>query len=171
RRVTVVDRMSVGGGETGQTTAHLTNVIDDGFYAIADMFGVDGAKLARESHRGAIEWIASTIAEEGIECDFERLDGFLFLGADDDTDQLDRELNAARDAGFTDADRLPRIPLADWDSGPCLRFPDQAQFHPLRYLNGLAAAAERAGASIYTGTEVSEAPSGGDPVRIRARGG
>lgn len=170
RRVAVVDRMSVGGGETGQTTAHLSNVLDDRFRSIARMFGRDGATVARESHRAAIDWIAATVAEEGIDCAFERLDGYLFLADSDQGELLDRELNAATDAGFTNAERLPRIPVIDWDSRPCLRFADQAQFHPLRYLNGLAEAAMRAGASIYPGTEISEAPAGGDPARLRTRG-
>jgi len=40
------------------------------------------------------------VREEGIECDFERLDGYLFTGPGQDVYLLDRELAAARRAGF-----------------------------------------------------------------------
>ena len=45
-------------------------------------------------------------------------------------------------------------PLTGFDTGPAIKFRNQAQFHPLQYLRALAAAIERYGGRIYTGTRV-----------------
>src|SRR5437773_657053 len=57
RSVVVLDTVSIGGGETGHTTAHLANAIDDRFYEIESIHGTEGAKLAAESHTAAINQI------------------------------------------------------------------------------------------------------------------
>ncbi|HUE95912.1 MAG TPA: FAD-dependent oxidoreductase, partial [Longimicrobiaceae bacterium] len=136
RSVVVLDRAAVGGGETGQTTAHLASAMDDFFHVIAAMHGPRGASLARESHATAIDRIESIVNEEGIECDFFRTLGWLFLAEGEDPELLYTERDAARAAGFNSAgnqvDRFSSIPVDFWKSPPCLLFPNQAQFHPLR---------------------------------------
>src|SRR5205814_7419905 len=83
---------------------------------------------------------------------------------------LDRELEAALRAGLAGVERLPRAPLASFNTGPCLRFPRQGQFHPLKYLAGLARAILRDGGRIFTGTH-AERIDGGTPARVATRGG
>src|SRR5687768_16109096 len=83
RRVNVLDKTSVGGGETGQTTAHLSSALDDYFHVLEKVHGEGGARLAYESHQAAIDRIGSIVAEEGIDCDYARVDGYWFRGPDD----------------------------------------------------------------------------------------
>jgi glycine/D-amino acid oxidase-like deaminating enzyme/nitrite reductase/ring-hydroxylating ferredoxin subunit len=147
RRVIVLDHGAVGGGETGRTTAHLANAMDDRFAALERMHGPEGARLAAQSHAEAIDLIETIVREEAIACDFRRVDGWLFLVPGESPDMLDRELAAAHRAGLRDVERLPRAPLP-FDTGPCLRFPRQAQFHPLAYANALARAVERLGGRL-----------------------
>src|SRR5438046_191392 len=64
-------------GETGRTTAHLTDAIDDRIYWLEHVHGAEGARLAVESHGAAINRIQQIIQLEGIGCDFKRLDGYL----------------------------------------------------------------------------------------------
>jgi nitrite reductase/ring-hydroxylating ferredoxin subunit len=47
--------------------------------------------------------------------------------------------------------------------GPGLRFPHQAQFHPLKYMAGLARAILAAGGRIYTGAQATEFEGGARP--------
>ena len=163
--VLVLDDGSVGGGMTSVTTAHLANALDDRYLKVERLRGRDGARLAAESHTAAIERIERVVADEGIECDFVRLDGFLFPIPGEDPDLLRREHDAARRAGL-DVEIVPRTP-APFDSGPALRFPRQGQFHPLKYLYALAAAIEKAGGRIASGTHV-DAIEDGSPARVRA---
>ena len=159
--VVVVDDGAVAGGQTKRTTAHLSSAIDDHFTAIERVHGVAGARAAAASHAAAIDRIESIVADEHIDCAFERVDGYLCLAGDATPDWLDRELAAARRAGL-EVEIARRSPVATLE-GPCLRFPRQAQLHPLRYAAGLADAAERRGARIFGATHV-------DAIEPRADG-
>ncbi|MEO5590228.1 MAG: FAD-dependent oxidoreductase [Gemmatimonadaceae bacterium] len=163
--VVVIDDGPIGGGETGRTTAHLTTALDDRYYKIERLHGRDGARLAAESHSAAIIRIESIASLEDIDCDFERVDGYLFLGEGDSHKTLKRELRAAHRAGLADVELVDRAPPEFWNSGPALRFPRQAQFHPLKYLNGLARAILRDGGQIFTGAHAEEIVDG-EPCRI-----
>jgi glycine/D-amino acid oxidase-like deaminating enzyme/nitrite reductase/ring-hydroxylating ferredoxin subunit len=169
--VVLLERTTIGGGETGQTTAHLASAMDDFYFDIERMHGARGARIARESHQAAVERIGRIARDEGIDCDYERASGFLFLAPGHGREILEEERDAALRAGFTGVEILPRSPVDFWDSGPCLGFPDQAQVHPLRYLHGLAEAAVRLGARIHTATEVTGNPTGGDPLRVETASG
>ena len=167
--VVVIDAGGVGNGQTAVTTAHLSYVIDDTFKEMLRLHGPDGARLARESHASAVDAIEGICHDEHIDCRFERLDGYLFLGRKDKESTLDEELEAARAAGAR-VNRLPQAPVTGFSSGPCLRFPDQGQFHPLKYLNGLATAVQRRGGQIYSDTAAREAAGGSNACVKTAAG-
>src|SRR5437868_4270999 len=98
RSVVVLDDGPIGGGETSRTTAHLVNALDDRYFEIESMHGEKGARLAAESHTAAIDRIETIVSKEKIDCDFERLDGYLFVPPGDSTEVLDKELEAAQRA-------------------------------------------------------------------------
>jgi glycine/D-amino acid oxidase-like deaminating enzyme/nitrite reductase/ring-hydroxylating ferredoxin subunit len=152
--VVILDDGPVCGGETSRTTAHLTAVLDDRFQWLEHVHGEAKVRASTASHLSAINRIESIVSEENIACEFERVPGYLLLGKSDAADFLDRELEAAKRAGLSDARKLARIPELAWDSGPCLEFPLQAQIHPLKYLAGVTRAIVRDGGRIFTGTHV-----------------
>ncbi len=163
--VIVIDDGPIGGGETGRTTAHVSTALDDLYSNLASLFGDDGARLAAESHSAAIQRIEAIAELEDIDCDFERLDGFLFRNPDSKRSLLERELEATHLAGLADTELVDRAPLDAFDTGVALRFPRQAQFHILKYLNGLARAIIRDGGSIYCGTR-AKIIEDGTPARV-----
>ena len=170
RTVVVLDDGPIGGGQTERTTAHLSNAIDDRYLQIEDLHGREGARLAGESHSAAIDQIEKIIAAEKIECEFERLDGYLIASPGEKPDLLQHELQAAHRAGLTQVEMVPRCPWDAYDSGACLRFPRQGQFHPLKYLAGLANAIQRHGGRLFTQSHAERIESG-PPTRIRTRQG
>ncbi len=170
RAVVVIDDGPIGGGETGRTTAHITAALDDRYVEIEKMHGEGGAQIAAESHTAAINRIESIIALEDIDCDFRRVDGYLFLGGKDKKDELEEELRAAQRAGLADVQLVERAPIDSFDTGVALRFPRQAQFHPLKYLNGLARAVIRDGGQIYCGTH-AEKIEDGEPAKVTTSNG
>lgn len=159
KRVVVIDDGPIGQGMTAMTTAHLTAAIDDRYFEIERLRGAEGARLAAESHGAAIDAIEATVARERIACDFERVDGFLFLAPGEDPALLARELTAAARAGLA-VDRVERAPLGSFETGPALRFARQGQFHPLKYVRGLARAITKRGGRIFTGSHVEEVRGG-----------
>jgi len=170
RTVIVVDDGPIGGGQTERTTAHITNALDDRYTEIERWHGSEGARLAAESHTAAIDRIEEIINLEKIDCDFERLDGYLFNSIGESSSFLEQELQAARRAGLLQVETILHCPLTGFDTGPCLRFPNQAQFHPRKYLLGLATAILRMGGRIFTETHVAKVESG-TPARIRTEKG
>jgi glycine/D-amino acid oxidase-like deaminating enzyme/nitrite reductase/ring-hydroxylating ferredoxin subunit len=160
KSVIVLDDNAVGGGETGQTTAHVASAQDDRFVAIEKAHGQDGSRTAYESHQAAIERIEQIVAREAIDCDFVRVDGYLFPGPGQSASRLDEEMEAAHRAGFGDVEKLATAPVTTFNTGPCLRFPRQGQFHPLKYVQGLAKAIERDGGRIHTGSHVTGVQGG-----------
>jgi glycine/D-amino acid oxidase-like deaminating enzyme/nitrite reductase/ring-hydroxylating ferredoxin subunit len=170
KRVVVLEDGAVGGGETGRTTAHLSNALDDRYQVLERLHGPEGARLAAASHTAAIDKIESIVREEAIKCDFERLDGYLFVPSGEATDILDSELEAARRAGLLAVERVKRAPLSSFDTGPCLRFPQQGQFHPLSYVNALVNAFRRMGGQIFGKTHVTGLEPG-SPAQVATVGG
>ena len=170
RRVLVLDDGPIGGGETSRTTAHLSFALDDGYHHLARVHGLDGARLAAESHMAAVDQIERIVAEHSIECDFERVDGYLVLAEGDERELLQRELEAARHAGVPEVELVARAPLSSFDTGPALLFPRQGQFHPMRYLDGLARAIGIRDGRIHSGTHVDEI-HGGEHCTVRTSSG
>ncbi len=160
KSVVILDDGPVGGGQTERTTAHLSNAIDDRYTEIESWHGQEGAKLAAESHTAAIDTIEAIIADEGIDCDFERLDGFLFSPAETGAELLENELHAARRAGLKDVELVQSSPIPSFDTGVCLRFPRQGQFHPRKYLAGLTKAMRQMGGKIFTQTRAEKIECG-----------
>ena len=158
--VAVLDDGLIGGGETSRTTAHLSNAIDDRIYRIEEWHGAEKAALAVEAHTKAIDLIESIAREENIECDFSRVDGYLFE-APDGEDNLAKEIEAARRCGLS-VEWADRAPISGADK--CLRFPRQGQFHVLKYLNGLAAAVERLGGTLVSNAHVEDWTGGESPT-------
>ncbi|HYY62097.1 MAG TPA: FAD-dependent oxidoreductase [Burkholderiales bacterium] len=163
--VAVLDDGPLAGGITQVTTAHLVNMHDDRYYEVERLHGTEGARLAAQSHSAAIDRIESIIAKEGIGCDFVRLDGYLFLAEGDKPESLEKELEAAQRAGLGAVTRAERAPFASFDTGPCLRFPNQGQFHPLKYLAALGRAIARDRGRIFCGTH-ADYVEGGSPAVV-----
>jgi glycine/D-amino acid oxidase-like deaminating enzyme/nitrite reductase/ring-hydroxylating ferredoxin subunit len=170
RAVVVIDDGPIGGGETSRTTAHLTAALDDRYYNIEKMHGSEGARIAAESHMSAIHRIETIASMEDIECDFQRVEGYLFLGGKETRKDLERELEATHRAGINDTQLVDRIPFSFWDSGLALRFPRQATFHPLKYLKGLTRAILRDGGKIYTGVHAEKIVDG-VPAKVTTSAG
>ena len=167
KRIALLDDGPLAGGMTAMTSGHLVNMLDDRYFELEKVRGTEASRRAADSHTAAIERIDEIVRAEGIDCDFARLDGYLFLAEGDRPETLERELDAARRAGLIDV-RLTRVsPYASWDTGPCLLFPRQARFHPLKYVAGLARAIIRKGGQIFCATH-ADAFEGGVPKLVHA---
>lgn len=170
RDVVLIDDGPVGGGMTGRTTAHLVNALDDRYFEVEKMLGEECARSYAESHTAAMDEVEAIVAKEKIACDFERVDGYLFLPPGGSVTELKEELAAVHRAGLGDVERVDKLPFGNFKTDGVLRFPRQVQFHPLKYLNGVARAIVDLGGRIFTGTRVVEVKDG-DAVKIQTANG
>jgi glycine/D-amino acid oxidase-like deaminating enzyme/nitrite reductase/ring-hydroxylating ferredoxin subunit len=153
--VRVLDRAGLAAGETGRTTAHLSAVLDTGYRKLQSMHGESAAHLIADSHAAAITYIETLAQRHGIDCDFRRLDGFLYSTAGRrgaTLDELDSERLAATRAGLN-VKLVERAPLP-YPTGAALRFADQADFHPTKLLGGVARAIIAGGGRIHAPVRV-----------------
>lgn len=158
KSVVIVEDGRLASGMTECTSAHLSDAIDDRFTKIEKWHGERGAVLAAESHTAAINQIESIINEHAIDCDFERVDGYLFLAPGHEQELLEQELAAARRAGLMA--RMTACAPLDYDTGPAICFPNQARFHPLKYLIAMADAINESGGQIYTNSHADHIEGG-----------
>lgn len=168
KTVAVVDADRIGSGVTGRTTAHITAILDTRYQTIASDFGEDGARLAAQSHQAAIEQVAALVAEKAIDCDFRRVPGYLYTENPQDTPMLEKEVEAARKAGLN-ASFTEQIPLPI-SAKSALWLPDQAQFHPLKYLFRLAQDIPGDGSFLFENSCVIDI-NDGDPCVVKTETG
>jgi glycine/D-amino acid oxidase-like deaminating enzyme/nitrite reductase/ring-hydroxylating ferredoxin subunit len=171
KHVVLLEDGMLGSGETGRTSAHLASALDDRFSRLEQLHGKEGARLAYASHAAAVDQIESLCAKYRITCEFERLEGFLFCPPEDSSEILHEELEAARAIGISGVRLLRRAPLDGFDTGPCLVFPRQGQFHPIRYLRGLAEHFIRLGGRIFERTHFEDLEPGSPPRARTSSGG
>lgn len=164
KKVIVVDDGFVGSGESGRTTAHITYALDDRYYNLINLLGGKKAALAADSHIQALEFIEKTVKLENINCEFKRVDGYLFLSSNDTANNITEEYHATKTLGLM-TEMLAEIPfISGEDSKWCIKFPQQGQFHILRYLKGLADAIIKMGGRIFTQARASEITKKGAKV-------
>lgn len=136
KKVALLEQSRVGSGETGHTSGHLTSILDTRFNTLEADFGREQAGRVYESNQVAIHQIQRTIEKFGIDCDFKQVPGYLYTVDQDQLNSLIDEVDACHRIGIP-ADVTVENPLPFQIHG-ALRFKNQAQFHPEKYVCGLA---------------------------------
>lgn len=155
KKVTLIEDGLLYSGETGRTTAHVVNALDDLYTDIIRLHGEEAGRLAAESHTAAMDFVERTVNELNIDCDFTRLNGYLFLHPTDEEKTLDDEYEATQQVGIK-TELLNDVPGITSETGRSLMYPSQVQFHPLKYLNALVDFIVENGGKIYTHTRATE---------------
>jgi glycine/D-amino acid oxidase-like deaminating enzyme/nitrite reductase/ring-hydroxylating ferredoxin subunit len=132
KSVAVVELNEVGGGATGCSTGHLTVIPDHSLPRLTADFGEEGAKEVIRCGMEAIDFIESQSSPESA---FERVPGFRFTEQHEKVDDLWKEAELAVRLGLP-ASYVRDLPVPFPACGG-LRVENQAQFHPVRYLESL----------------------------------
>lgn len=154
KKVIVIEDGFIGSGETGRTTAQIVTALDDRYFKMEKILGPDNAAIIAGSHKTAIDFIESIVQKENIDCDFKRINGYLFLHESDEKENLEKEYDALLRCGL-EATLLNETPGIT-SEGKCILYPEQAQFHPLKYILGLCKAIEKKGGEIFINTHATE---------------
>src|SRR5436190_11034405 len=154
--VALIEREHVASIDTGHTTAHLTFVTDVGLHELADNFGNDHAQAAWDAGAAAIDEIERIVQEEEIQCEFTRAPGYLHAWvnsfSEGEISSLKKEARLSAKLGFG-ATYLERVP---YFSVPGVRFPNQAKFHPRKYLRSLVMKLPGGGSHVFEKSAVTE---------------
>jgi glycine/D-amino acid oxidase-like deaminating enzyme/nitrite reductase/ring-hydroxylating ferredoxin subunit len=150
--VALLEADRIATGVTGHTTAKLSAQHTLIYDRLRRTRGPDGARLYARSQMDAIRHAADVADQLGIDCDWEDTAAYTYAEQSDRTDELRAEAAAAREAGLP-AEYVTKTELPFPVAG-AVRVADQAQFHPRKYLLGLAADFERLGGHVHEHTRV-----------------
>jgi len=167
-RVAVLEQGRIASGETGNTTAHITELVDTRYHVIERDFGREGARLVARSNHDAIDWIERTYNVLGIDCGFERVPAYLYTERAGDLGFLRKEFAAAERAGVP-VEFVNEVPLPFPTAG-AVRVARQAQFHPRGFLLPLAERTVARGGRIFELTHMTGV-SDGEPCEVETRNG
>ena len=166
--VVLLEADRITAGVTGYTTAKLSAQHTLVYATIRKASGPDAARQYAQSQQQAVERVATVASQLGIDCDLERVPAFTYAESADQVDELRAEADAAREAGleasFVTETGLP-FPVAG-----AVRVEDQSQFHPRKYLLGLAEDVVRRGGRIAERTRAVGLEEG-DPCRVTTEQG
>ena len=168
KRVAILDNAQIAMGESGFTTAHLTQILDTRYHKLISDFGVEKACLAAASHRAAIDLIEKLSTEYSIDCQFEKVPGYLYSETGDDNADFEKEINALAKVNIP-AQLVESAPLP-FSTKQAIRIDTQAQFSPRKYLLGLADEFTKMGGCIFEHSRVSNVTDG-SPCKVQIENG
>lgn len=152
--VVLLDRGQIARGMSSRTSAHLTFQSDDLYQEVISRRGERIAKLHYQSQRAAVDRIEAIVKGEAIACDFKRLDGILGLARGQKVDLLQDEIAACHQLGYSEVRWATKAELARLKTASGLCFPQQARFHPVKYLNALLKLIQARGGRIHAQSPV-----------------
>lgn len=169
KQVILLESRRLGAGETGYTTAHLTEILDTRYHVLESKFGGHQTHLVAQSSRLAIDKIESLVQEFGADsCGFGRVPGYLFAETDEQRAVLELEIDALQRVGAK-ASLVENIPLPFATIG-AIRIDNQAQIHPLEYLAQLTRRLISSGGQIFEQTKMLDVEEG-EPCRVHTDAG
>ncbi|WP_082736004.1 FAD-dependent oxidoreductase [Syntrophomonas wolfei] len=167
-KTAVIEADRILNGTTGHTTAKITSQHGIIYSNIKQQMGEDSARQYAEANQSAIQHIAETISMNGIDCDFKWCPAFVYTCSDEYISELEEETQVALSLGIK-ASYLDSLPLP-FAVKAAMRFDEQAQFHPLKYLKALAQKFTSEGGLIYENTEAVDIDHNDRPVVVTRKG-
>ncbi|MGE5392812.1 MAG: NAD(P)/FAD-dependent oxidoreductase [Candidatus Saccharibacteria bacterium] len=166
--VILLEADELGAGATIDTTAFITEIIDTDAPKLAKLFGAETARQVYKSGRRAIGMIAEAIRDGDIDCDFSWSTAYVFAAEMDQYGMIEQEYERLAELGV-DAAMHTTHDLEFVNFGH-YEVANQAKYHPLKFLRGLAGAAVERGAQIYEGSEVELIEGERKPFTVRTDG-
>ena len=152
RSVTLIERDRIGVGVTGHTTAKVTTQHSLTYDSLTEKHGRETANQYAEANRAGMEFVAERVAEHGIDCGFERLPAYTFTESPEEVETIRDEVRAAQNLGLP-ASFVEDVTITD--AAGAVKFDDQAEFDPRRYLLALAEAFIEAGGRLFEETRAT----------------
>lgn len=158
-RVAVAEADRICQGTTGHSTAKITSQHDLIYAHIVRQFGKELAKQYAEANETAIRTMADLVQEQKIDCDFSWQPAYVYTEQDKYVEKIRKEAETAGELGI-EADFLEHLELPI-PVKAALKFNNQAQFHPRKYVQSLANLIPGDGSEIFEKTAVVAVEEGG----------
>lgn len=150
--VSIVEADRIAMGVTANTTAKITSQHGLLYDYLLNSFGFDVAKGYLDSNEEAIGIIEDIIKKESIDCDFISQDAYVYTCDKSSVQRIVDEISAVTSLGLK-AEYVTECPLP-FPIEASIKFPNQAQFHPRKYLLSLLPILERRNVNIFENSKV-----------------
>lgn len=141
-------------GTTGGTTAHLNTFMDTPYPTMIKNFGEEHTMGVATAIRDALLHIRANVRDYNIDCSLKMQDAFLYAQDDEQVKELEEILSATKNAGIeVDSSTDSPVPVPFTRA---LRFPNNASFHPTRYVQALLEAFEKLGGVYIDNCRVTD---------------
>jgi glycine/D-amino acid oxidase-like deaminating enzyme/nitrite reductase/ring-hydroxylating ferredoxin subunit len=165
QKVAVIEARRVGRQVTGKSTAKVTSQHGLVYQTLEGKFGEARARLYAEAQEAGLAAIQRLAAQYGIEADIEPQPAFVYTLDESYVAKLEQEAELARRLGLPAT--LTRDTGLPFDVLAALRFDGQAQFHPTKYVAGLAATIPGEGCHVFENSRAID----WEPTRVVTDGG
>lgn len=152
QKVAVLDMGRIVEGVTGHTTAKITSLHGLIYHELVEKHGEDKAQSYGEANQAALNKITRIIERKKIDCDLKRTAAYTYTENDESVKTIQKEADIAARLGLP-ASFTKETPLP-FDIKGAVRFDEQAQFHPRKYLLSLALGIPGEGSHIFENTKV-----------------
>jgi len=156
--VAVIEADRIAAGTSGNTTAKLTSQHGLKYESLCAKFGTDRAEQYAAANEAAIDEVAARVDDLGVDADFERTPAYVYAESEDDVGDLRDEAAAAQRVGLPAT--VTESPDAPFEVAGALRFDDQAQFHPPKYLLAVAEAVDDGRGHVFEETRALDLEAG-----------
>lgn len=164
--VIVLEKDNIGEKTTGNTTGKITSQHELFYDYLINSYDEKFAKDYLQANEDAIENIKNIIDAEKINCDFLYQNSYVYTTKKDELRAIKKEVAAVESLGFN-CEFVTKTGLPFEVEG-AICFKNQAQFHPLKYLYGLADCIVRKNGGIYTETTVTDVKKDGNLYVVQA---
>lgn len=147
QKVVLVEARRVGREVTGKSTAKISSQHGIRYQTLISKFGEERARLYAEAQEAGIRTMKALVEAHGIDADIEPQPAYLYTRAKDHVSQIEKEAEAAKALGLPAS--LTRDAGLPFEVLSALRFDGQAQFHPTKYVAGLAATIPGDGCQLF----------------------
>ncbi|HEV2867545.1 MAG TPA: FAD-dependent oxidoreductase [Allosphingosinicella sp.] len=148
----LVEARRVGEEVTGKSTAKITSQHNVAYTTIERKFGEEGAHCYARANEAGVETIVELATNHGIDCNLERKPAYTYTNDENEVSNIEKEAELARVLGLpASLTRDTGLPFA---VRAAMRWDDQAQFHPVKYVKGLAATLPGDGCHVFEGSRV-----------------
>jgi glycine/D-amino acid oxidase-like deaminating enzyme/nitrite reductase/ring-hydroxylating ferredoxin subunit len=169
RSVVVLEAHTVGSGSTGRSTGKVTSQHGAIYRGLVDRHGREIAGAYATLSQDAVRRVGALVDEHAIDCDAEVVAGHVHTAAADTGRGLVEEAHVAASLGLPA--RLVTEAPVPYPVVAAVRFEDQLQLDPWRYVDGLAAAVTRAGGTVHEHSRVRDVRRRRGRVRVTTGAG
>ena len=167
-KTAIVEKNRIIENTTGNTTAKLTSQHDLIYDFLIKKHGKESASLYATSNQQAVDRIEKIAQDLKIDCDFERTAAYVYTSETKKIKDVEAEVKAAKSLGLPASLDVPtELPL---EIMAAVKFDNQAQFHPRKFLLGIVEDYLKKGGLIFEQTEASDIEPGSTETLVTKNG-